>query len=198
MHLAGWLAQAAFTAWTGGRRHTCIASRGRSPALLPPAMHRCMSPAVWPWLVHASASQPLRHNPCIKSLHQNPCIKTHASNPTHQNPRTKPHAPQPLHQTPRIKPHAPQPTHHNPRIKPHAPQPMHQNPRTKNHASQPMHASAPHPSQVRAMQIIDELEVARRGPYGGGFGLVSFTGACGNGKACGSPWRHGFGRRSRT
>lgn len=31
--------------------------------------------------------------------------------------------------------------------------------------------------QVRAMQIIDELEVARRGPYGGGIGHVSFTGA---------------------
>lgn len=26
------------------------------------------------------------------------------------------------------------------------------------------------------MQIIDELEVNRRGPYGGGFGHVSFTG----------------------
>ena len=26
------------------------------------------------------------------------------------------------------------------------------------------------------MQIIDELEVNRRGPYGGGFGCVSFTG----------------------
>lgn len=26
------------------------------------------------------------------------------------------------------------------------------------------------------MQIIDELEVARRGPYGGGIGHVSFTG----------------------
>jgi hypothetical protein len=31
--------------------------------------------------------------------------------------------------------------------------------------------------QVRAMQIIDELEVHRRGPYGGGVGHVSFTGA---------------------
>jgi chorismate binding enzyme len=30
--------------------------------------------------------------------------------------------------------------------------------------------------QVRAMQIIDELEVNRRGPYGGGIGHVSFTG----------------------
>lgn len=30
--------------------------------------------------------------------------------------------------------------------------------------------------KVRAMQIIDELEVNRRGPYGGGFGHVSFTG----------------------
>ncbi|KAL4430388.1 hypothetical protein ABPG77_002194 [Micractinium sp. CCAP 211/92] len=30
--------------------------------------------------------------------------------------------------------------------------------------------------KVRAMQIIDELEVARRGPYGGGIGHVSFTG----------------------
>ncbi len=27
------------------------------------------------------------------------------------------------------------------------------------------------------MQIIDELETKRRGPYGGGFGFVSFTGA---------------------
>jgi anthranilate synthase component 1 len=27
------------------------------------------------------------------------------------------------------------------------------------------------------MQIIDELEVNRRGPYGGGIGHVSFTGA---------------------
>ncbi|GBF95005.1 anthranilate synthase component [Raphidocelis subcapitata] len=31
--------------------------------------------------------------------------------------------------------------------------------------------------KVRAMQIIDELEVNRRGPYGGGVGHVSFTGA---------------------
>jgi hypothetical protein len=30
--------------------------------------------------------------------------------------------------------------------------------------------------QVRAMQIIDELEKTRRGPYGGGIGLVSFSG----------------------
>lgn len=30
--------------------------------------------------------------------------------------------------------------------------------------------------QVRAMQIIDELETLRRGPYGGGIGHVSFTG----------------------
>jgi anthranilate synthase component 1 len=30
--------------------------------------------------------------------------------------------------------------------------------------------------QVRAMQIIDELETRRRGPYGGGIGHVSFTG----------------------
>ncbi|CAG9466433.1 unnamed protein product [Pedinophyceae sp. YPF-701] len=30
--------------------------------------------------------------------------------------------------------------------------------------------------KVRAMQIIDELEVHRRGPYGGGVGHVSFTG----------------------
>ncbi|EFN53756.1 hypothetical protein CHLNCDRAFT_25481 [Chlorella variabilis] len=30
--------------------------------------------------------------------------------------------------------------------------------------------------KVRAMQIIDELEVNRRGPYGGGIGHVSFTG----------------------
>jgi anthranilate synthase component I len=31
--------------------------------------------------------------------------------------------------------------------------------------------------KVRAMQIIDELEVNRRGPYGGGFGHASFTGS---------------------
>lgn len=31
--------------------------------------------------------------------------------------------------------------------------------------------------KVRAMQIIDELEVAKRGPYGGGVGHVSFTGS---------------------
>jgi len=31
--------------------------------------------------------------------------------------------------------------------------------------------------KVRAMQIIDELETNRRGPYGGGMGYVSFTGA---------------------
>lgn len=31
--------------------------------------------------------------------------------------------------------------------------------------------------QVRAMQIIDELEANKRGPYGGGIGHVSFTGA---------------------
>lgn len=30
--------------------------------------------------------------------------------------------------------------------------------------------------QVRAMQIIDELEVDKRGPYGGGIGHVSFSG----------------------
>ncbi|KAF5467417.1 hypothetical protein F2P56_017243 [Juglans regia] len=30
--------------------------------------------------------------------------------------------------------------------------------------------------KVRAMEIIDELEVARRGPYSGGFGSVSFSG----------------------
>lgn len=30
--------------------------------------------------------------------------------------------------------------------------------------------------KVRAMQIIDELEVNRRGPYGGGLGHVSFSG----------------------
>lgn len=30
--------------------------------------------------------------------------------------------------------------------------------------------------KVRAMQIIDDLEVNRRGPYGGGFGHVSFNG----------------------
>jgi anthranilate synthase component 1 len=30
--------------------------------------------------------------------------------------------------------------------------------------------------KVRAMQIIDELEVARRGPYGGGIGLAGFNG----------------------
>ncbi|GFH23374.1 anthranilate synthase, alpha subunit [Haematococcus lacustris] len=31
--------------------------------------------------------------------------------------------------------------------------------------------------KVRAMQIIDELELHRRGPYGGGIGHVSFTGS---------------------
>jgi anthranilate synthase component I len=31
-------------------------------------------------------------------------------------------------------------------------------------------------AQVRAMQIIDELEAAQRGPYGGGIGHVAFTG----------------------
>lgn len=31
--------------------------------------------------------------------------------------------------------------------------------------------------QVRAMQIIDELEVNRRGPYGGGIGHVGFNGS---------------------
>lgn len=30
--------------------------------------------------------------------------------------------------------------------------------------------------KVRAMQIIDELEVSRRGPYGGGIGVCAFTG----------------------
>ncbi|KAL5076775.1 hypothetical protein RYX36_015759 [Vicia faba] len=30
--------------------------------------------------------------------------------------------------------------------------------------------------KVRAMQLIDELEVARRGPYSGGFGYISFNG----------------------
>jgi hypothetical protein len=36
------------------------------------------------------------------------------------------------------------------------------------------------------MQIIDDLEVNRRGPYGGGIGHVSFTGVCGRGKEQGS------------
>ena len=31
--------------------------------------------------------------------------------------------------------------------------------------------------QVRAMQIIDELETVKRGPYGGGVGVVAFSGA---------------------
>lgn len=31
-------------------------------------------------------------------------------------------------------------------------------------------------NQVRAMELIDELEVKRRGPYSGGFGSVSFSG----------------------
>ncbi|PSR93191.1 Anthranilate synthase alpha subunit 1 like [Actinidia chinensis var. chinensis] len=30
--------------------------------------------------------------------------------------------------------------------------------------------------KVKAMELIDELEVTRRGPYGGGFGSISFTG----------------------
>ena len=34
--------------------------------------------------------------------------------------------------------------------------------------------------KVRAMQIIDELEPLRRGPYGGGIGVVSFTGGRGS------------------
>lgn len=31
--------------------------------------------------------------------------------------------------------------------------------------------------QVRAMQIIDNLETTKRGPYGGGIGVVGFGGA---------------------
>ncbi|WPT17927.1 Anthranilate synthase alpha subunit 1, partial [Picochlorum sp. SENEW3] len=38
-----------------------------------------------------------------------------------------------------------------------------------------MHISSTEP-KVRAMQILDELEHSKRGPYGGGFGHVSFTG----------------------
>lgn len=30
--------------------------------------------------------------------------------------------------------------------------------------------------QVKAMELIDELEVTRRGPYSGGFGYISFSG----------------------
>lgn len=30
--------------------------------------------------------------------------------------------------------------------------------------------------QVKAMELIDQLEVTRRGPYSGGFGGISFTG----------------------
>lgn len=30
--------------------------------------------------------------------------------------------------------------------------------------------------QVKAMELIDQLEVNRRGPYSGGFGGISFTG----------------------
>lgn len=30
--------------------------------------------------------------------------------------------------------------------------------------------------QVKAMELIDKLEVTRRGPYSGGFGAISFTG----------------------
>jgi len=30
--------------------------------------------------------------------------------------------------------------------------------------------------QVKAMELIDELEVTRRGPYSGGFGYISFFG----------------------
>lgn len=30
--------------------------------------------------------------------------------------------------------------------------------------------------QVKAMELIDQLEVARRGPYSGGFGGISFSG----------------------
>lgn len=31
-------------------------------------------------------------------------------------------------------------------------------------------------TQVKAMELIDQLEVTRRGPYGGGFGSISFSG----------------------
>ena len=31
--------------------------------------------------------------------------------------------------------------------------------------------------QVRAMQIIDQLETVRRGPYAGGLGVVTFSGS---------------------
>lgn len=31
-------------------------------------------------------------------------------------------------------------------------------------------------NQVKAMELIDQLEVTRRGPYSGGFGGISFTG----------------------
>ena len=39
-----------------------------------------------------------------------------------------------------------------------------------------MHAVTSLCVQVRAMQIIDQLEVTKRGPYGGGVGHVSFSG----------------------
>jgi anthranilate synthase component I len=32
------------------------------------------------------------------------------------------------------------------------------------------------PNQVRAMELIDQLEVSMRGPYSGGFGGISFRG----------------------
>lgn len=31
-------------------------------------------------------------------------------------------------------------------------------------------------NQVKAMELIDQLEVTRRGPYSGGFGSISFSG----------------------
>ncbi|CAI7933597.1 unnamed protein product [Closterium sp. NIES-54] len=45
----------------------------------------------------------------------------------------------------------------------------------KTHSPSPHLAPSP-PLQVRAMELIDELEVTRRGPYAGGIGYVSFAG----------------------
>jgi hypothetical protein len=56
--------------------------------------------------------------------------------------------------------------------------------------------SSPHNThtQVRAMQIIDELEVHKRGPYGGGLGVVGFSGELALGGGCW--WQGGGGAHS--
>ena len=52
--------------------------------------------------------------------------------------------------------------------------------------SPPLPFGVPLCRQVRAMQIIDELEVNKRGPYGGGLGVVGFSGERG-GTGCSLP-----------